>query len=234
MCGRYVVKTEPEEFENTLGEPVVDGQDAAPQARYNAAHSQKLPVVVRQQDGQLYFRHFQWGLIPHWADDPKIAYKMINARAESVFEKAAYKHAARRSRCLVPMHGFFEWQKQDAKTKQPFFIHPAGEQLWMAAGLYSRWQSPEGELRFTFTIMTTDANEALQPYHHRMPVLFPHRSAARHWIDPQAAEDQLRELLQPLPDDAVGAYPVSTEVNTPSSDHAGLLAPIGRQGGLFG
>lgn len=234
MCGRYVIKTEPEEVENTLGEAVVDGQDATPQYRYNAAPSQKLPVVVRQHDGALYLRHFRWGLIPHWAEDAKIAHKMINARAESVFEKPAYKHAARRTRCLVPMHGFFEWQKQDANAKQPFFIYPADETLWMAAGLYSRWQSPEGELNFTFTILTTEANEALRPFHHRMPVLFHHGSVADKWINPQATEGQLRQLLQPIPDSGVKAYAVSTGVNTPSHDHAGLLEPAGQQSGLFG
>src|SRR5262245_39792624 len=162
MCGRFVSKDEAtlERYFN-----LTRGGVAPLGPVYNAAPTLQLPIYrVHRERGPELVR-LRWGLIPYWAKDISIGVKTINARAESIDEKPAFKEAFRRRRCLVPMAGFYEWQKTPA-GKIPHFVCPLNGELFTVAGLYERWRPKEGgETIETFTIVTTEANEAVAKLH---------------------------------------------------------------------
>jgi putative SOS response-associated peptidase YedK len=153
----------------------------------------------------------RWGLIPSWADDPKIGYRMINARSETVATKPSFRSAFKSRRCLIAADGYFEWQKWDG-AKQPFYIHMKGGKLFAFAGLWERWAPQDGEAIESCTILTTDANELTKPIHDRMPVIVD-PSDFKLWLDPAERPDVLQELLRPYAPKSMEAYPVSTFVN---------------------
>lgn len=186
--------------------------------RYNIAPTQQVATVIRPnpQKGRE-FRWLRWGLIPHWAKEPSIGNKLINARGETVTQKPSFKTAFRHSRCLIITDGFYEWQKQ--KTgKQPFRIQQKDGSPFAFAGLYSTWQSSDEETIATCTIITTEANELMQPIHHRMPVIV-NSNDYDLWLNPTVEKP---ELLQPLlhscDSNQLEAYPVSSVVNNPRND----------------
>ena len=166
---------------------------------------------------------FRWGLIPHWAQDEQIGYKLINARSETVAEKPAFRDAFRRRRCLIPADGFYEWKKEGTR-KQPYRIHTGS--LFAFAGLWEKWQ-PAGEERVVYscTILTTQANGRVAPIHDRMPVIL-HPSDYDRWLDPHSPPDQLRALLVPYPEESMEAYPVSDAVNRPANEGPHLIRPV--------
>jgi len=219
MCGRYNLITDAQAFvdffelRNSLAIP----------PRYNIAPSQKI-LVVRRMDNHREAGLLHWGLIPHWAKDRKIAYKMINARAETVAEKPAFRSALRHRRCLIPATGFFEWQAtQDGK--QPYNITLRGGGLMAFAGLWESWTSHDGERIDSCTIIVTEANESLRPVHDRMPVILaPEHYAV--WLDPAVQNpNQLQTLLRPCPSAFITAYPVSRVVGNPANDGPICVAP---------
>lgn len=219
MCGRYSLTTPAEalrrlfKFEGLLNLP----------ARYNIAPTQMAPVVRRKAGAtsrELVL--LRWGLVPGWAKDPGGAARLINARAESVAEKSAFRGAFARRRCLVPADGFYEWEKTDA-AKQPWHIVAVDGAPLAFAGLWERWQPPAGEALETFTIITTDANAKLAAIHDRMPaIIAPAVHAA--WLDPATPAADCKALLAPCPPDAISAYKVSTRVNNVRNDDAGCIA----------
>lgn len=231
MCGRYtlvdgskVLQAFPnlrilsDETEHFLSTP-----------HFNIAPGQRA-VVIYAPDGTPTGELMLWGFIPSWAKEKKTTYKMINARSEEVDQKPAYRHAFKRNRCLIPADGFYEWKKMETGSskvqKVPVYIHPKGDDIWMFAGLYSVWTSPEGEMIPTYTILTTDANEYLQPIHARMPVILP-REAWTTWLDPTLHDThRLKSLLQPYPAERLASYPVSTRVNSPVNDDPSCIEPI--------
>lgn len=222
MCGRYTLTADAtqiaERFQARF--PQAD----AWQPRYNAAPSQHLPVV-RWRD-ERFVDLLQWGLIPSWADDPRIGNRLINARAETVFSKPSFRAAVRRRRCLVPADGFYEWKKTP-EGKQPYRIALKDGGLFAFAGLWERWHDPQtGEPLDTFTILTTQPNELVATLHNRMPlILHPEHEAA--WLDPATPEDELRLILTTIyPADRMTAYPVSRRVNNPRYDDPTLIQPL--------
>jgi putative SOS response-associated peptidase YedK len=221
MCGRYVSKDEAslERYYN-----LTRGGDDPFGPIYNAAPTLQLPIYrIHREHGPELVR-LRWGLIPYWAKDPTIGVKTINARAETIDEKPAFKEAFRRRRCLVPMAGFYEWQKTPA-GKIPHFICPLNGELFNVAGLYERWRPKDGEPVETFTIVTTEANEAVAKLHDRMPVILDERDAAA-WLDPTNEDtEQLNSLLKPCPSDEIRAYPVSTRVNSSKNEGPELVEP---------
>jgi putative SOS response-associated peptidase YedK len=168
----------------------------------------------------------RWGLIPPWATDAAVGARMINARAESVADKPAYRRPFREKRCLIPSDGFYEWQHRGAR-KQPFFIRlkeqPKG--LFAMAGLWESWQSAAGDRVESFTIVTTAANEVVRPVHDRMPlILDPKQYDA--WLDPAVKDPAaLQPLLQPFPAERLVAVPVGTLVNDPQNDGPQCIEP---------
>lgn len=165
----------------------------------------------------------RWGLIPFWAKDTKIGARMINARAEGVAEKPAFRDAFKRRRCLVVADGFYEWRK-DANARQPFHITPADARPFAFAGLWEAWAPPGGQRLDSCTIITTEANAALAPLHDRMPVMLePAQFEA--WLDPDRPGDEARALLRPY-GGALSVQPVSTRVNNVRNDDAECIQPL--------
>src|SRR4030095_3192834 len=169
MCGRYVSKDEAS-IERHWNLIRGGGDPFGPV--YNAAPTLQLPIIRVHRERGLELARLRWGLIPYWAKDPAISVKTINARAETIAEKPAFKEAFRRRRCLVPMAGFYEWQKTPG-GKVPYFIRPLNDELFAVAGLYERWPGKDGaEPIESFSIVTTDANEMVAELHDRMPAHF--------------------------------------------------------------
>lgn len=220
MCGRYSLDAKAEDLIKYFG--VINHLPLKP--RYNIAPSQMAPVIRRARAGREVVL-MRWGLVPHWAKDAKFGYHTINARAETVDSKPAYRDAFRRRRCLVPATGFFEWRNLGDR-KQPYNIRLKDRSLFALAGLWDRWTDPEGKKLQSFTIIVTDANEALRPIHDRMPVIL-NPGDYDLWLDPeQQNATLLKALLKPLPSYAVASYPVSRRVGSPANDDPGLLEPL--------
>lgn len=193
--------------------------EVAWEPRYNVAPGQD--VLVLPQDGRA--RFLRWGLVPSWAPDPSVGSRMINARAETVRERPAFRSAFRRRRCLVPVDGFYEW-RGEAGHRQPYHVALEGGHLFALAGLWERWSPREGEALETFTVLTTEANDSVRPLHDRMPAILPAR-AREAWLDPGTPPEALQALLVPYPAGLV-VRPVSRYVN--SAWHEGpecLAAP---------
>ncbi len=190
---------------------------------YNIAPSQN--IIVLKDTGQREMIQCRWGFLPRWAKDPKMAYKMINARAETVADKPVFKDAFKDHRCLVIADGFYEWEHQ-GKFKQPVYIRLKSHTPFGFAGLYSTWCSPEGEDICTCTIITTDANELLRPIHDRMPVIIP-TDKEDLWLDPKTTEkEKLLPLLAPYPSEEMEFYRVSPVMNKPDYDSPEVINPV--------
>jgi putative SOS response-associated peptidase YedK len=222
MCGRYTLTTGKKEIAEQLS--LFDVPDLDP--HFNIAPTQSVPVARRLPDqprGEVVL--LRWGLVPSWADDRAIGNRLINARAETVADKPAFRAAFRKRRCLVLADGFYEWQKTGSPKKQPYYFKLKDDGLFAFAGLWEHWDK-EGEVVESCTIVTTDANELLRPMHDRMPVIL-HRGDYERWLDPsnQTAKDLL-PLLRPFPAEEMRAYPVSLHVNNPRHDDPNCVVPL--------
>lgn len=164
----------------------------------------------------------QWGLIPFWAKEQKIGYRMINARSETLGERPAYRSSVRGQRCLILADGFFEWSKK-GKGRNPMYIYMASGEPFAFAGLWSSWMSPDGSEIRSCTIVTTDANEAISPFHNRMPVILSPETESL-WLDPYTETlTDLCHLFKSAPTDLLEVRPVSTMVNSPQNDTPEVL-----------
>lgn len=218
MCGRFTLRT-PAKAIATLFD-LGDVPKWSP--RYNIAPSQPIAAVRQNRSRQRELVMLHWGLIPFWADDPKIAYRTINARAETVATKPAFRAAFRHRRCLVIADGYFEWKKQDGK-KQPYFFHRNDDRPFAFAGLWERWEGNGKEIQ-SCTIIVTEANARQRPIHDRMPViLLPQDYDA--WLDPEVDRVRVEPLLRPYPSDDLEAYRVRTIVNKPQNDVEACIRP---------
>jgi putative SOS response-associated peptidase YedK len=218
MCGRFTLTADGD----TIQAHFDLTQPPTIQARYNIAPSQ--PVSVITNDARHALTPMQWGLVPPWAKDPKIGYKMINARAETLHEKPSFKNAYKRRRCLIPASGFYEWTTTN-NGKQPYYIHLTAEPVFAFAGLWAHWQNQEGDELQTCTIITTTPNSLISDLHHRMAVILPPEQYDD-WLDPTERQpDTLAPLLQPYQAAAMDAYPVSIRVNNVKNDLPDLIQP---------
>ena len=220
MCSRYNLTTKLEAVRDHF--EVVNGEPYPP--RYNIAPTQ--PVLVIPNDDQNTADFYVWGLIPMWAKDPSIGNRMINARAETLEEKPAFRSSLKYKRCIILADGFYEWKgAAGKKVKTPFFIHMKDRKPFAFAGLWDSWNSPDGSLVKSCTIITTEPNELTGIIHNRMPVILHPRDYAN-WLNPAPqTPDQLKPMLKPFPADLMDAYPVSPLVNTPSNDIPQLVVP---------
>ena len=218
MCGRYELSSHPTVIALAFG--LAHPPDLRP--RYNIAPTQQVPVVRIDSAGRRELVQLRWGLIPRWAKDPSIGSRMINARAETVADKAAFRIPYARHRCLLPASGFYEWQALPAH-KQPVHIGMADGRPFAMAGLYERWRSPDDQVIDTCTIVTTRASDALRPIHERMPVIIAEAAHAR-WLD--VANPDVADLLEPWSGEPLLAYPVSTRVNAVANDDLTLREPL--------
>ncbi|MFW2382767.1 MAG: SOS response-associated peptidase [Acidimicrobiales bacterium] len=240
MCGRFVATAPPSEladyFQAVVNESVV-GAEIEPS--FNVAPT-NIVHAVRANDGHREIEAMKWGLVPSWAKDPKIGSRMINARADTVATKPAFRSAIKKRRCLVPADGFYEWHKVEGqKNKQPYYITRNDSEPIVFAGLWEAWKpKPDTEAYdkaiadggdpdnlpwlISCTLLTTDPNEEMERIHHRMPVLVPPSEWDR-WLDPQNGVDAVGELLAPAPDGLLKVTAVTTRVNNVRNKGAELI-----------
>jgi putative SOS response-associated peptidase YedK len=230
MCGRFVSASPPDELARYFDVAEVAEQVLEPS--YNVAPTKDVYVVV-ETGGVRRLETFHWGLIPFWAKDAKVGQRMINARADSVTTKNAYKRAFLKRRCLIPADGFYEWQKLDdgpKPKKQPVYVERRDGEPIAFAGLWELWRPKDSDDESAWirscTIITTEPNETMAPIHDRMPVLLP-PSAWSAWLDPANDDvDTLGQLLVPAPDELLQVHPVSTRVNNVRNDDSALIEPF--------
>ena len=224
MCGRFVAATDPDGLVKffTIDERKTD--DLPPS--YNVAPTDPV-YAVAAHDERRFLVSFRWGLVPHWAESPKLAATMINARAETVSTKPAFRDALRRRRCLIPADGFYEWTVNDRGEKQPHFITPADAPMLAFAGLWETWRDPANPdappLR-SCTIVTRAAEGPVTALHHRMPLAL-RPNAWDAWLDTQSPGGEVTALLNSDPP-PLQFRPVSTRVNAVANNDADLLAPV--------
>jgi len=219
MCGRYTLFVDPADLQ-ALFPDVVIAEELSP--RYNIAPSQPVAVIANNDPRRIVF--FRWGLVPSWAQDPSIGSRLINARAETLAQKPAFRAAYRSRRCLVLADGFYEWRKEGGR-KQPFYVRLRSGKPFAFAGLWESWRSPQDETLLSCAIITTDANELLSPIHDRMPVILD-PAAYDLWLDPAARSPiDLQKWLRPYPAAEMVAYPVSPRVNNPDNEGPENLKP---------
>lgn len=213
MCGRYTLSTPGDQLAEIFG--LEESVELEP--RFNVAPAQKAAVVLGGSDGgSPMLRMFRWGLVPYWAKDPSIGSRMINARAETVEVRSAFKRAFGRRRCLVPADGFYEW-RQAGRIKQPYYFSRPDGQPFAFAGLWDRWMGEEPPLR-SFTLITTAANATITPIHDRMPVILNRQDWGTWLATEPVGSATLRALLRPQSPQRLACWPVSTRVNSPAND----------------
>lgn len=219
MCGRYFLNDPMEAIAGQFGaEPLTTFP-----ACYNLAPGAAVPVLIATPDGRIITLH-QWGLVPSWSKDPTVGARMANARAETVADKPSFRGPFRRSRCIIPASGFYEWQARPGGAKQPYCIRAADGAVLALAGLRSRWEGPDGCLD-TCTIVTTTANAVLAPIHDRMPVILAVQDQAA-WLDPDTSPARLKALLRPCPEGLLRVHAVDRRVGNAVNDDPALVEPV--------
>jgi putative SOS response-associated peptidase YedK len=221
MCGRFTFAISPELLAEVFGVPVLEELPR----RYNIAPSQQVPIIREAATDGRYLSSVRWGLVPHWAKDPSIGNRMINARCETVHEKPAFRQAIRARRCIVPASGFFEWAASPA-GKSPHYVTMQDGSPLAFAGIWDSWKTPEGEILETCAILTTTANSLMAPLHDRMPVLL-HLSEFDLWLDRSMNNpEKLQRLYQSYPAELLQEREVSSMVNNPTHDTPENITPV--------
>lgn len=222
MCGRFTITVS---FEELLLRYTLDPiSPPFHTPRYNVAPGQLVPAIINDGSanriGQL-----KWGLVPSWASDEKVGYKMINARSETLLEKPAFKKLIVRKRAIIPADGFYEWQQLGDK-KQPMRIMLKNKEIFSMAALFDTWLAPDGRKVSTFSVITTTPNRLMEPIHNRMPVILP-RDEEQRWLDRNNEDTSaLLSLLKPYPDDEMLAYLVSSIVGNVKNESVDCIEEV--------
>jgi putative SOS response-associated peptidase YedK len=225
MCGRYTLF----ETDKLTGRFQAVGTSDDLRDNYNVAPGQFMPVVTPNAEGKNELTVMKWGMVPVWAKDDKVGYKLINARSEEAFDKPTWRGPLKSHRCLIPATGFYEWRKTDGKTKQPFFIRPADQELFAFAGIYSTWKSPEGFELQSYSIMTTAPNREMAAIHDRMPVIL-HPEDEDSWLLSSPNDrGAIEALLRPYEDGKLLMHEVSSDVNVVRNNDKVLIYPLNSQ-----
>lgn len=221
MCGRFTITLEPAFFQQELDLGKIPSEWIP---RYNTAPTQNVPAV--RDPGTRDVNMLRWGLVPFWAKDESIGYKLINARSETLAEKPSFRGAFAKRRCLILADGFYEWQKTVRKGEQkvPYRFTLKDKKPFTFAGLWESWRSPEEKEIISCTIITCEANETVGKIHDRMPVILD-KENCWHWLEDRP-EKELNALLKPYSPDRMESYPVSTRVNNPREEDPQLIQPI--------
>ncbi|GAA0441286.1 SOS response-associated peptidase [Lentibacillus halophilus] len=220
MCGRYTLLADEAEILDkfSIEQSIPDYEPS-----YNIAPGQQVLAVIHDGDKKR-AGYLRWGLIPSWATDEKIGYKMINARSETAHEKPSFKHLMTRKRCLIVADSFYEW-KRVGNEKQPKRIQLNDRKLFAFAGLWDKWEYGD-QKRFTCTILTKAANRFMQTIHHRMPIILP-KSHEDAWITTtNQSADEVHQFLQEVETEPFQAYDVASYVNAAKNNDAGCIAPL--------
>ena len=231
MCGRSSLTKNEKELEQRFNATFYseDLERYNPIPNFNVAPTHMMPIITNEDASHINI--FRWGLIPFWAKDVKIGTSMINARIETIKEKATYKNTLKNKRCLVPLDGFYEWKKE-GRNKIPFRIRTTDQEIFSCAGLWETWKSPEGININTFTIITLPSNKFMHQIHDRMPaILLPEQE--KEWLERAITVNDIDDILLPYPDDNMTMYPVSNRVNSVKNNDSTLIQPIAIQSRLF-
>lgn len=227
MCGRYGRRADKQriaEWMQAHNTNVFDETYLAPS--YNIAPTDFQPVVRLDREGQRELTVMRWGLVPYWAKDSKVGFSTINAKAETIATSPTFREAWKRRRCLVPAEWFYEWKKLDEKNKQPYAIGLKDDSLFAFAGLWETWKDKvTGEALRTYTIITTDPNELMEPIHDRMPVILARKDHER-WMAPTDPAHLPVDLLRPYPAEEMKAWKVGKAVGSPKNNDPSLIEPV--------
>ena len=223
MCGRFTATFE---FSDIRSGGTLTAIYSCTNPHFNVAPetSPNIPVIVRHKSGNE-CRLMHWGLIPHWAADPCIGNRTINARAETLTEQPSFKSIVDRRRCIIPADGFYEWRKE-GRGKVPMWVHLRSREPFGLAGLWDVWRKPDGKRVESFTIITTEPNELVRPIHNRMPVIL-QREDEEQWLDASRTPfTKAKSLLKSYPDELLDAHDVSTVVNSANYDAPDCVRPV--------
>ena len=227
MCGRFTLASKVSELHELIDfDP--ENMPAELSARFNIAPTQQI-LAFRTDKNSLHPvpASLKWGLVPFWAEDTKIGSRMINARSETVAEKPSFRAAFKYRRCIIPVDGFYEWRKlSDTGTKIPWWIHRPARKPFALAGLWESWDKDGTGPLETCTILTTHANSFMEMLHDRMPVIIEKENIPKWLHTPPEQASELTQLFEPVPDDFLEAWPVSTRVNSPSAETPELIVPL--------
>lgn len=232
MCGRYYRRSDKQKIAEAFRLGLPTSFEILPS--YNVAPQTVQPVVrLNDESGHREFAPMRWGLVPFWAKEPRIAYNTINAKAENLATSPAFREALKRRRCLIPLDGFYEWQPLGANLKQPFAVALKSRELFAVAGLWDRWKNKAtGEPLETFTLITTDPNPLMEPFHNRMPVIVKPQDYER-WLAPAEPARLPVDLLRPYPEEEMAAWKVAAAVGNVRNNSPDLIAPVQEQSRLF-
>jgi putative SOS response-associated peptidase YedK len=223
MCGRYTLHKKAKDLAKRYNLATVP-QDI--QENFNVAPGQIMPVITADELGQPRLELMKWGLIPAWAKDPSIGYKLINARDDTIFEKPMWRGLVLRKRALIPANGFYEWKRLpegDKERKQPFYIHPKHVDVFSFAGVWETWKDVEGKSLKTYSIITTAPNEEMSSVHNRMPVIL-HQEDEASWLEPsKVSREEIEPFLHPYEDNRLEMYAVSKDVNSAANNDEHLI-----------
>ncbi len=244
MCGRYTLSAGHEALARAFLAEFAGELQMSWKPRYNISPGTGIVAILEDRDkGGRRAEVLHWGLVPSWARDVNIGYKLINARAETISSKPSYRDAFRYRRCLVPASGFYEWDRR-GPVSQPYYFHPAKADFMAMAAVWEHWLHPSGSEILSVALITTSANKAMERIHHRMPVILP-QSSWTDWLDTGNVKPSMGPFLKAAnADDLLDLHPVSREVNKGSAEGAELIQPVkldgpesangGRQMDLFG
>ena len=220
MCGRFAFSAKGQFGYESLQVP-----EPPPFERYNIAPSQDiLAIRTAPETGRSEWVMLRWGLVPFWSKEPGGKRPLINARAEGIEAKPSFRGPIRHRRCIVPASGFYEWRRQGT-GKQPYFVRPAAAEVFALAGIWDHWEGKQGEVIESVAIITTSANERMQPIHERMPVILEKEEVAA-WIAPATKLETALALLKPCSSEKMVAYPVSSLVNSARYDGPDCVARV--------
>ncbi|MHA2028170.1 MAG: SOS response-associated peptidase [Candidatus Kariarchaeaceae archaeon] len=209
MCGRFSYFIGNDILQKYFQVPEISNEI---QPKYNVAPNDFTFVVVNKGNNTL--KQMRWGLLPHWSPNDSNSMKMINARAETVWQKSAFKHSIAKKRCIIPVSGFFEWKTLNSR-KIPYFIFLKGQELMPLGGIYDVWYSDFGYTVTTFSIITTEANKTISEIHNRMPLILNQQNSEK-WLDPSLNEKMVNALMRPY-EGSIKHYTVSSYVNNPKN-----------------
>jgi putative SOS response-associated peptidase YedK len=225
MCGRYYRRSDKQQIAEAFRLGLPTTFEILPS--YNVAPQTFQPIVrVNEDSGERELAPLRWGLVPFWAKDSKIAFSTINAKAETLATSPAFREALKRRRCLIPLDGFYEWQPIHARMKQPFAVGLTSGKMFAAAGLWDRWKDKAtGQPLESFTLITTEPNELMEPFHNRMPVILRPDHYER-WLAPDDPSCLTVDLLRPFPEDDMAAWKVGDAVGNVRNDSPELIEPV--------
>ncbi|HEY3705172.1 MAG TPA: SOS response-associated peptidase [Terracidiphilus sp.] len=224
MCGRYYRRSDKQQIAEAFRLGLPTTFEILPS--YNVAPQTFQPIVrLNEETGERELASLRWGLVPFWSNNARIAYSTINAKAETLATSPTFREALKRRRCLIPLDGFYEWQTINARSKQTYAVNLKNSNLFAVAGLWDRWKDKAtGQALETFTLITTDPNELMEPFHNRMPVIVPAADYER-WLAPADPERLPVDVLRPYPEEEMAAWKVGASVGNVRNDSPDLIAP---------